>query len=288
MKPRHLAPLLAPLLALFVVLAGCAGTTPTVGPAEVPPAAQTLGQAKLAGWVTDPTVAPVAGARVSAQGTNASTTTDEGGRFALDALPPEVPLVVVAEAPGYRVASKSLTLAADTPTLLNFTLEPIPAKVPHHEVIPLAGFLACQAAAITVEEERHLDCGTEDPNNKGNLEIAVGPDTAGIVFELQWDPGTPAAKFLSLTIETVGFGDQDAVLSRVQGQSVLRAQVNAHQAERYYAGSGGIVRATIEAGVDPDEEESTVGASVHVQQNFQLFVGVFYVESPDPTYTAVQ
>lgn len=276
----------APLLVVVLLVgSGCAGRA---GPAAAPSVSATPEDyAPLMGFVLDPGIEPVVGASVGVHGTNATTRTDAGGGYRFAEVPFDVPLVVIVEAEGFLTASKSATVPMDASILLNFTLEPVPVRRPYHQVLPMAGFLSCQAFAAAAGGTRHLECGGFDSNNKPIHDFAVGPDTAGVVLELVWEPGTAAAESLNVTVETVNFGDQDQVLATAVGASVLRTQVSELQARRFYS-SGGIMRAIVAAGVDPDEYEGSAGASVPVQQAFTLYASVFYVEPPPPTYTAIE
>jgi carboxypeptidase family protein len=271
-------------LAVAALLSGC--TQSTTSKANTSSAGD-IERPALEGWIMDPSQLALAGVQLRIEAANASATSGPDGHYAFAALPTDAPLVVVAEAPGYKPLSKSVTLAPETSLLLNFTLEPVPVKVPRVDMVPKKGLIACQAAVVLMGDEQRYDCGGNDPNNAPRVEFTVGPDTAGVVLELVWEPSTAAADNLNLTVETVGLGDQDQVLASTVGQSVLRAQINSFQAARFYS-QGGTVRATVMAGTNPDEEESTAGASVPFQQAFDLYVSVFYVEGPSPTYTALK
>lgn len=272
-------------LAILLAAAAVSGCTEHVA---APRAATTAAAAIMAleGWVTDPAQAPLAGASVGVQGIDGNATTDAHGHYAFAKLPTGVPIVVVAEARQHRPLSKSVTVPADAALVLNFTLEPVPVKVPRVEVVPLKAYLGCEAALEANGDVHPADCNAVDPNAKPSLDFTVGPDTAGVVVEAAWKETTPAGKILRLTVETVGFGDADAVLDDVKGPSVLRAQVNGFQAQKYYS-QGGIVRTTLAAGTNGAEEESAAAASLAFQQGIDLVVSIFYVDPPLPTYTAL-
>lgn len=272
-----------------ILFAGClqpdAGTDEEVAKDTDP--TPTFARIALEGWILDGGHVGLAGANVTVDAVNVSAVTDETGYYGFAVLPLEEPLLVVVEREGFRALSKTVTVPRNESLLLNFTLEPVPVKEPRVDVKTHGGFLSCQSSIIVNEENTHTQCGANDPNDRTRIEFTVGPDTVGIVLELAWTAATPLADQLNLTIETVGFGDQDQVLTTSVGASVLRAQVNALQSTRFYS-QGGIVRATVSAGSEPDEEESSVGASVHVQQGFELHASTFYVEGPSPTYTALE
>lgn len=89
-----------------------------------------------------------------------------------------------------------------------------------------------------------------------------------------------------MTVKTVGLGDQDAVLARVEGGSILKAQVSQLQAAKYFP-AGGTVRVTVSPGPKVEQEEISSGASVALQQDFDLIETAFYIDPPSPTFSAV-
>lgn len=275
----------ASLLLAGLLLAGCAGEAPKPATTNAVTEPPTMG-AMVEGWVFDDAANPMPGANLSIAALNLSTASDAQGYYRFLELPVDSPIVVVAQAAGFLPSSKSATAVAESAVRLNFTLAPIPTKQARLEVLDFAGFLACEGVVTLAEENHRVDCSSVDPQNKPQWEFTVGPDTAGVVIEVEWTKATDLAEDLNLTIETVGFGDLDQVLTAIEGPSVLRAQVNAAQAERYYS-QGGVIRVRLASGTNADEEEASTGAAAAFQQSFQVWASVFYVEPPSPTYTAL-
>lgn len=270
----------------FVVLVALASGCMDGGTKTVETTIAEAPRPQLEGWVLSVDQSGIEGAMLRIEASNATATTSPEGRYAFGALPTDVPLIVTASANGYQVLSKSVTLVPDTSLTLNFTLEPIPVKKPYIDPQQYTGLVACQLVVVAAGDQERIECGGDDPNNKPIIEFTMGPDVAGVVLELVWESNTPLADLLEMRIETVGFGDQDEELATAIGPSILRAQINSFQAAKFYSG-GGIARATIAAGTNPDDEESTVGAGLPLQQSFELYVTVFYVEGPLPTYSAL-
>lgn len=274
------------VLVLSLLLAGCGGksaenpaTSPAPGPTDVP---------VLSGFVLDPAVAPIAGGSVSIHGTNSSAVTSADGSYRFAEVPVGVPIVVIVEAPGFVTSSKSVTVPEESFMVLNFTLAPIPVKQPYFEYFPVDGFLSCQFAVVAPDQNELTDCSLGvDSNNKQFIDFNVNPDLAGVVLELEWEPGSAAAETLKITAETVNFGDQDKVVADAIGPSVLRTQVPESIARQYYAGTGGTIRVHVSAGAEPASQEANAGASGHFQQEFTLHVSAFYVNGPDPNYSAL-
>lgn len=270
-------------LLILALAAGCTGKAPAPlsgGPSE---AATT---APLQGWVFDPAQDPIPNTNVSLYGTNQSVLTSEDGRYAFQKVPRGTPLVLIAEAKGFLTSSKSITVPEAEAATLNFTLDPVPVKEPRRTITELPGFLSCQAFFVADQEETRHECGSTDTNNKPRRDFTLQEDVAGIVLELVWEKGTPLAETLNLTVETVGAGDQDTILSAAVGPSPLKAQVSEQAARRFYS-QGGIARVIVSAGAEPDEDEASVGISVAAQQGFVVYASIFYVAPPPTTYTAL-
>lgn len=242
----------------------------------------------LHGWIFDPALEPVVGANVTIHGTNASIRTDAQGLYRFPSAPRATPIVVIVEAPAFLTASRGVTVPEDAGLVLNFTLEPVPVKQPRKTVVPLPGFLSCQFFLVVDQDEEKLECGSFDStNNRPQRDFSMEPDVAGMVLELDWEPGTPLAETLNITVETVNLGDQDRVLASAVGAAPLKAQVGEQAARRFYT-NGGIARFTVSAGAEPDEDEASIGTSFAFQQAFTVHLSVFYVNPPAPTYTALK
>ncbi len=274
------------VLVLFLLLSGCGGKSADPNPTSGPPGPQEI--PLLSGYVLDSAIAPVVGANVTIHGTNASALTAEDGRYRFADVPVAAPIVVIVEASGFVTSSKSVTIPEQSFMVLNFTLAPIPVKRPYFEYFPVDGFLSCQTAVVAPGREQLTDCSLGvDSNNKQFIDFNVNPDLAGVVLELEWQPGSAAAETLNITAETVNFGDADKVVASAVGESVLRTQVPESISRQYYGGNGGTIRVRIAAGAEPASQEANAGASGHVQQEFTLHVSTFYVNGPDPTYSAL-
>src|SRR5262245_33561653 len=114
--------LLAIVAVLALMLAGCSGGKDDGKPAVNPNNPE--GLPMLHGFVFDPALRPLVGAKVKVLDANANATTDAEGFFGFDGLPTEQFMVVVATMDGFTPTSKQITLPVDVPVRLNFTLTP--------------------------------------------------------------------------------------------------------------------------------------------------------------------
>lgn len=274
---------LAVVLVATVTLAGCSGAG---GGDGKDPAAEGAGALPmLHGYVLDPAVRPLAGATVKVLDTNASTLVDDEGFFGFDGLPVDQFLVVVATMDGFMPTSKQITLTADRSFVLNFTLEPVPVATPYSTVVKKEMMLDCQVGIVMQEEYNQVPCGGGVQSEAVDTwDIAVEPGLSGVVVEMYWEPTTQLAESLGFRLETLELGQLNLVLGQVVGTSPQVIRVPQSTAERYYS-AGGLMRLTVYAEPNADENEVGVGAAVAVQQPVAAYGTLFYVAPADPTYT---
>jgi hypothetical protein len=237
----------------------------------------------LHGYVFDPALRPLAGATVKVLDANASTTADDEGFFGFDGLPAEQFLVVVATMDGFTPTSKQITLAVDTPVRLNFTLEPVPIETPYSQVLKQELLVECQVGWVAADQFNQMNCGT-GVQEIDQFDIAVDVSLAGAVIEVFWEPTSSLSESIGAKLETLELGQLNLVLGQVVGTSPLRITVPESTAERYYP-QGGLMRLTIFAEPNSDENEAGVGASVLVSQAVTAYASLFYVAPPDPSYS---
>lgn len=270
-------PLACALTVVLLALAGCNGGKGGKGGGDAD--GPSGGDVPLLhGYVVDLAIRPLEGAEIKVIDINASALSDEGGYFGFDELPTEQFLVIVATKAGYVPQSKQVTLVPDTPVRLNFTLEPEPVKAPSIVPISFEGMIGCQVATVGPTGNSTMDCnmGLEQ---RTRWDFQVDPELAGAVIEVFWDPRSEAGKTLGMRLETLELGQLNVVLGEVVGPNSLRVTVPESVAEKYYPG-GGYMRLTVSAASDATQNEAGIGESVVVQQAFQAFATLFYVEAP--------
>jgi len=267
------------LAACALALAGCQDGRP----AAKGDTTDAQGLPLLHGYVVDQSLRPVEGATVRILETGANATTGRDGFFGFDDVPRNELLVLVAEAAGFLPGSKSVRLAPEGLLRLNFTLTPAPTETPSRQVLRFEGLLACQFGATTPGGTLVVPCVQGDGEDV--WEFAAEPRLAGAVIEVAWEAASPASRSLGARLETLGLGDQNHVLAEAVGEPVLRLEVPRVTAQKYYA-SGGHLRLTVFVAQNVDEEEAgSLGAGAAVNQGFEAFASLFYVEGPPPSYT---
>lgn len=265
----------------------------------------------LFGWVVDPAFDPVPEVNMSVigvPGAPADTVTNESGFFSFPKMPRGEDLTVIAKHGDFITRSKQVVLPTEGSMRLNFTMDPAPVKEPFSNVLDFEGLIACQAVlqysdphltssseAVPLLEQTSsdddedddrilVDCGGMDPNNSDSWEFSVGADLAGVVVEVVWEANTEFSDVFRLILETDGHGGDNSTLAEVVGPQVLAAQVNNHQAQKYYQ-DGGKIRATVEVDPNVDDEETGSGVAFAYQQEFTIHATAFYVEAPPATYS---
>lgn len=271
---------LAVALVAALTLAGCSDGK---GGDDAPASGDPEDLPMLHGFVFDPALRPMAGATVKVLDTNVSTTSDDEGFFGFDGLPVEQFLVIVATLEGFTPSSKQITLAVDTPVRLNFTLEPVPVQTPYSQVVKQEMLVECQIGVVAAEENNQMNCGT-GLQEIDQFDIAVDVNLAGAVVEVFWEPGSALSESMGAKLETLDLGQLNLVLGQVVGVSPLRITVPESAAARYYP-QGGLMRLTVYAEPNADENEAGVGATLLVEQAVTAYASLFYVAPPDGSYT---
>lgn len=279
-----------PFLALLVVLTlAVAGCSSGKGGGKEGTSDDDLSEMPmLHGYVVDPAIRPLEGVTVKVIDTNATSITNEGGYFGLDELPTEQFLVIVATKVGYMPQSKQVTLLPDTPVRLNFTLEQEPIKAGSVQVLQFEGFIGCQAATIGPSGNNSVNCGDTLGNpgtaDKDVYNFGVEQDLAGMVVELFWEPTTSAGTTLGLRLETLELGQLNVILGEKMGPNPLQLTVPQSIAEKYYSG-GGQARLSVYAVSDAEQNEAGIGYDVVLQQGFNAYISLFYVDPAPSGYT---
>lgn len=274
---------LAFLTVLVVALAGCSGGNGGGPDGDVEGSGPKGGLPMLHGYVVDVAIRPLDGVTVKVLDSNVSVLSDAGGYYGLDGLPTEQFLVLVATKAGYIPQSKQVTLVPDVPVRLNFTLEIEPVVAASMSVIPHEGFIGCQAATVGPTGNNTFDCNA-GMAQQVRWDFGVEPDLAGAVIEVYWEPRSEAGKSLSIQLETLELGQLNVVLGHVIGESPLRITVPQTAAEKYYP-QGGLMRLTVQAASDAEQNEAGIGSSIVVQQAYEAFASLFYIEPPRACYT---
>ena len=88
-----------------------------------------------------------------------------------------------------------------------------------------------------------------------------------------------------LTVESVGFGHQDLIFGQVSGPSPLKLPISQTMMSKYYP-QGGTIRVSVAAATGALGQPDTYDVGFAVQQEFETYVTIFYIEPGPPNYTA--
>jgi hypothetical protein len=279
------------VLSLTVLAAGCMGhaepksalpAPTTTDPYSLPEGVDNI----LRGRVSDPDQTPLMGANVEIISLQMNQTTDGAGAFEFRNLEPHDYLVVVSYE-GYRTKTQRAIVEDGRIFELNFQLEQKPNLTPYNETTPFRGVISCEFAyATNPENVETVSCGGQDPNNKQAKTFHVNQNAAQIQIEAVWQRTAESSKNLAMTIESVGFGHQDIQFGRQHGDSGIKMTISQTLAQKYYA-NGGDVLVTMNAAPSVTGDEAALDAGLAVQQDFDLYFTVFYIEPGPPTFRFV-
>lgn len=280
------------LVAVVLLFAGCMGSatpkaTETVAPTTTDPYALPEGVDNiLRGRVSGPDQAPLVGASVEIISLQINQTADEQGAYEFQNLEPH-DYLVVASHEGYRTKTQRAIVEDGRIFELNFELEEKPLAAPYNETQTFRGVISCEFAyATNPENVETVSCGGNDPNNAQSKALHVGPGAAQIQIEAYWQRATEASKNLAMTIESVGFGHQDIQFGRQHGETGLKMTISQSLAQKYYA-NGGDVLVTMNAAPSVTGDESAIDVGFAVQQSFEVYFTVFYIEPGPATFRFV-
>jgi hypothetical protein len=271
--------------ALIVTWAGCAAKPPAeepyeYGPDELPPGVTNI----LEGIVKGPELFPLEGALVKLNGFEENRTTDEGGYYRFESLPPR-DYTITASKEGYRPKAQRAILEDDKIFQLDFVLEEVPLERPYDRTQDFRGLISCQAAYQTnPDTTQRPNCGSNDPQNKQFKDFDFGPGAAQIQIELLWEPASSAAKILTITVESLG--DNAIQFAHDRGESPIKAVVSQSLVTRNLP-DGGRIRVLAESAPSVTGDESALDVGLALQQPFVLYFTVFYIEPGPPNFSAI-
>lgn len=239
----------------------------------------------LQGTVVGPDQAPLESALVEVISLDLNQTTNEGGEYRFENLEPRDYLVVVTK-DGYKTKTQRAIIEDGKIFELNFQLDERPALAPYSSLMLFRGFISCQIAyATNPENVQYQDCGSADPNNKAAREFDLEPGGAQAQIEAFWVAKQEGAKYLTMQVESVGFGHQDIIFGSQSGQSGLKMVISQSLMEKYYP-QGGTLRVAMSAAPGVLGDQQPVDFGLAFQQDFEVYLTVFYVEPGPVDYTA--
>jgi hypothetical protein len=262
------------LLVASVLAAGCGAKAPVQGVATLP-----AGTPPVQGFVFDPALRPLAAVHVRVLDSNQSAVTDAGGHFELKEVPFDEPMVLVASLAEYQSSNKQVSVPFGSAIRINFTLQPVPPKVPRVDVLKFKGFLACQAATGPLNQS--VDCSNGQQRDIWQLNADVSLE--GAVMEVYWNATTPLAQRMHAKLVTTELGKLNTVLGEITGTSPLRIVVPREQAMLYY-GAGGVMKLYVN--LEPSGAAGPApAAGASVQQGFDCYASLFYNQPAPAGYS---
>lgn len=245
----------------------------------------------IEGIVVGPDVLPRPNVTVELLGTNRSAVTDVFGYYAILPLDPGAYQARV-NVTGHLPITRNLTVIAGLALRLDFSLREIPLPGPYvDESYVRRGQIQCQFRAVTPAGETNPSCtdahpATEPylpPSRGANVTLLAG--VGGLVIEVQWTPSVAVNEKLRLAIRPGGI----ATWRQIEGSSVLRVVLGPEQlanmsefAGKDYGAEGGSLFFNLYPG------ETAAGAGATFQQDYTIYVTVFYRIAPDFSYTRIR
>lgn len=273
-------------LALATLLAGC--TTAPPAPAGIPVDEAGRALPTLQGIVVDAAIRPLAGATVRLLGTDVDATTDTDGHYEIHRPTGRAEDVLAAAfMEGFVPLTHRVQLSGHRSASLDFVLETDPTVVPHVEVLQFRGMLGCRVAASGAVVFESISCDPPELNAPRDAPkpwiwyVNPTPGFAGAVVELDWEAESPSTQSLRARLDGPVMGGLEApIVAQATGESPLRLEVPEAAARAFprWSALRLVVELTPEAAGDP-------AAAASVEQRFDAYATVFYVDPAPPGYT---
>lgn len=278
------------LVALALLLAGCAGAPPPSRAPSTPPVSEDSGAVE--GLVLSNDLEPIRGAQVAIQGLDREPVrSDDQGHFLLGDLEPKNHVIFV-NALGYQALARPVEVLAGEITEIRFSLAPVASLAPSSALDLKRGFIACgSGAGAEGAGFTQVGCGANDPNQRFLFNYTLGPGIAGVLFEMAWKPTQTLSKNLVLIIEKSGCDFECGVadtFAEVQGCCKIRVFLNPDQLMKP-AGAQPAANLTnggpLQTRTFPAFGEGTTPVTVFTGQEFRIYAEYFYRGLPDDIET---
>ena len=270
------------LVIVAIVLAGCAGTPSSprldaVGSGTKAPAKDV---AAVEGIVSDDNFIPVQGAvlRLVEMGLEAKTAWN--GKFAFPQVPADTYTLTV-KAVGWKDFEETLLIKAGRSYTITIFLEPSVGKVVEPEVKLIRGVLNCA----------YVEAGGQNTGPAcSNVRAQSGfpKDWAAIVTEATWTDGASTATQAILSLQYTDASATTGVRTygRVASDSPARIDLLPSGYHAHYGADTATPTKGSPGPLDIDFRKAStslsgIGASVTVQQSYEIYHSTFYFEAPD-------
>ena len=258
------------LVVLFVtaLLAGCSEAEPTTAkdplldPDVDVKTSATTGALKVV--VVDPSIVPIPDATIVISGQGLETTSDAAGAFGFSDLEPGVYFLEV-DGPQHNKTTQSIEITAGEVTNTRVLLPVDLSPQPYEETLQFKGFVGLwlpgPSYVINLVQPMEETCICE-------WWVEPSSDPAGFVYEALWEASLEVPEFDQMSWEMDGY--TDGSLGHQEGE-YAPSPIHAHIPREIYAESADTWLARITPGIS---------AGVYIDQAYDLYVSVFYVEAP--------
>lgn len=242
------------------------------------------------GVVVDAAIVPVAGATVRLL--EEEVTTDEGGVFGFDLVPPGSHFLRV-EKPGYLPTQQTVQVEANLaePPVVKVLLERDPISTPYLEIYQFDGFIECSVSVVLVGLALCNQAGSA--NDVFIQEYDLGRVPTFLQSEMVWDSTQAVSDEMTLLLSAPGESTLLDNYGESEGPSPQVVNANQTTLEHYDVGSGNtlmirVFNAPIEGTRPPDVVNGDdcvdrpvlggclTGVGATVNQEFTVFSHVFH------------
>ena len=277
-----------------LLLAGCSGGGGGAGEGGFEEGfedtAVARGKGLIRGVILDPAITPVAGATVKLAATGQEATTDEGGLFVFADLDPGTHFLDASK-PGWTSTQQSVDVVADVaePAIVKVMIQRIPGAEPRAVTVRLEGFISC---SVGTPVSFH-NCNTTEPQRSALFADFEGRPSA-VQTELMWESTQALGDWLyviNAVCECGGqvppdAGDERRFDETDSATSPYIVRFDGDWLDDNDAG-GENAQVGVDVSASGPEPETTNGSGVALNQNFDLFVTIFYNLEPDPAWSFV-
>ena len=284
-----------PFLALTLLLAGCAGSTPAArnsvpsSAAQEAPVDEDLETGQILGRVLDDEFQLLSGVLARVDGTDLSVTTSDDGVFFFRDVPIGSRDVFLAK-PGYSAKNVTVQVRAEEREKIEVFLVRAPNLNPYMDAgFTFRGQINCSGRVNATGTDANPECGAVEPQfDMGRTTfLEFLPNLRWTLIEIEWTPSVPAVN-VELTLAIRPFVGES--WRQVEGPSPIRVLLGPgdwasirEYADRDYPKNGGQLQLYMFPG-EPVNANG-VGAGAAVVQDFTIYSTSWYGQEPDPTFT---
>ncbi len=270
------------LAVLVLALAGCGeGHQATAG---IPVDEHGDELPTLQGVVVDEAIRPLPGARVRLLPGDVDAITGDDGHYEIRRPTAQAEATLVtASADGFKARTQQVQLSGHTSATLDFILAVDPPPLPRVEVFQHTGEVRCAARTPLPPPADGASCDADHGDSGERPEPPkwiwpIEPDVAlaGLVVQLAWEPTTPGTQQLHAWLQApVAGGRGGERYAEVTGEGPLRLELPEAAARAQPQWTAVWVMVELPPGTP----------AANVQQVYEGYASLFYVDAAPPGYT---